>query len=162
MKFKTHVCGSAKLSSSTGDVGTLAMVSFRPSVEPMPMDASDRTDTASDQQPYRSGDRSDGCCGRRCCGHAAPDDDDDGSALAAGWPHEPFRCGRPVPVSVPPPPSLLSLPLPKFDVGASGAVTAGCPEGLSPPWSVNTENNLLSTAVFFYRCETYGLVNVTR
>lgn len=145
VKFKNYVCGSAKLSSSAGDVGTLAMVSFRPSVEPMPMDASDRTDTASDRQPYRSGDRSNGCCGRRCRGRAP--DDGDGSALAAAGPHAPFRvggrCGRPVPVSAPPPPppSLLSLPLPKIDVGASAAVATLCPGGLSPPWSVNTETN---------------------
>lgn len=44
-----YVWGSAKLSSSTGDKGTLVMVSFRPSVEPIPMDANDRTDIASDQ-----------------------------------------------------------------------------------------------------------------
>lgn len=55
----------AKLSSSAGEVGTLAMVSFRPSVEPMPIEASDRTDTASDQD--RSSDDAScvGCC--RCC-----------------------------------------------------------------------------------------------
>lgn len=44
------------MSSSAGDVGTLVMVSFRPSVEPMPMDASDRIDTASARE--RSGDPS--------------------------------------------------------------------------------------------------------
>lgn len=34
---------TAMLSSSVGVVGTFLMVSFRPSVEPMPMDASDLT-----------------------------------------------------------------------------------------------------------------------
>lgn len=53
--------------SSAGDVGTLVMVSFRPSVEPIPMDASDRTDTASDQD--RSGDDTScvGCCSCKYC-----------------------------------------------------------------------------------------------
>lgn len=53
------------MSNSAGEFGTLAMVSLRPSVEPMPMDANDRTDTASDQD-RRSDDAScGGCC--RCC-----------------------------------------------------------------------------------------------
>ncbi|CAI6366173.1 unnamed protein product [Macrosiphum euphorbiae] len=116
------------------------MVSFRPSVEPMPMDASDRTDTASDHD--RSGDASrcwlcadahivglwfaepmaiaaaegePGTPSDRRLGDSAPADMGDN---VCGWPrHEPLRdtgCRRPLPTAPPPPahpPSLLSLPL---------------------------------------------------
>lgn len=44
----TYVLGSAMLSSSVGEVGTLLIVSFLPSVEPMPMEARERTDTTCD------------------------------------------------------------------------------------------------------------------
>lgn len=47
-KKSTHVGGLTILNSSTGDVGTLLTIIFFPSVEPMPTDAHDRTDPASE------------------------------------------------------------------------------------------------------------------
>lgn len=127
-----YVWGLAKLRSSAGDVGTLAMVSFRPSVDPMPMDASERTDTASDQD--RSGNVS--WCRCWCCRLTDPagvDGDGDPGALSdrrlgdraradmagdSDWRYEPFRVTgcrwwwRTLPApTLPLPPSLLSLPL---------------------------------------------------
>jgi len=87
------------LSSSAGDVGTLAMVSFRPSVDPMPMDASDRTDTASADQDG-SGDGI--LCSERRLGDVAGD---------SGRRYEPFRDAGRRPRPCPVQPSLLSLPL---------------------------------------------------
>lgn len=43
----THVGGFTMLNSSTGVVGTLLMIIFLPSVEPMPTDAQERTDALS-------------------------------------------------------------------------------------------------------------------
>lgn len=44
----THVGGLTILKSSTGDVGTLRTIIFFPSVEPIPTDAHDRTEPASE------------------------------------------------------------------------------------------------------------------
>lgn len=43
----TYGDGCTMLSSSDGEVGTLRIVSFRPSEEPMPIDARERIETES-------------------------------------------------------------------------------------------------------------------
>lgn len=43
----TYGGGCTKLRSSDGEVGTLRIVSFRPSEEPMPIDARERMETES-------------------------------------------------------------------------------------------------------------------
>lgn len=96
--WNNYVWGVAKLSSSAGEVGTLAMVSFRPSVEPMPIDASDRTDTASDQ------DRS----------------SDDASCVICCW-----WCFRLTAANRPPPPVEFMLEEPAIAAAEPGGEPGG-------------------------------------
>lgn len=46
----THVGGLIICKSSDGELGTLRIIIRRPSVEPIPIDASDRTDEASENR----------------------------------------------------------------------------------------------------------------
>lgn len=48
MKFYTHIGGLTMLSNSAGVFGTRRMIIFRPSVDPIPIDASERIDIASE------------------------------------------------------------------------------------------------------------------
>lgn len=46
--FNTYVDGLTMLRSSAGVLGTRRIIIFRPSVDPMPIDANDRIDVASE------------------------------------------------------------------------------------------------------------------
>lgn len=48
MKFFTHIGGFTMLSNSAGVFGTRRMIIFRPSVEPIPIDANERIEIASE------------------------------------------------------------------------------------------------------------------